>query len=301
MPDLADLFPGFASHWIDAPAGRVFARSAGQGPPLVLLHGFPQTHVMWHRVAAALAERFSVVALDLRGYGWSAAPEGAAGQQLYSKREMATDVVAVMEALGHARFSLAGHDRGARVGYRLALDHPGRIDRLALLDILPTLVMWETMDAKRAMQVYHWTFLAQPHPLPETLLGADPAFWLERSLASWTKTKSLDPFDLEALAHYRAFFDDPSRIRACCEDYRAGATTDLDHDRADKTAGATLACATHVIWGSAGIPSEGANPLDAWRATFAPQATGEAVESGHFLAEENPQATLDALLRFLTA
>lgn len=299
MPDLADLFLGFASHWIDTEAGRIFARSHGSGPPLVLVHGFPQTHVQWHRIAPQLAEKFAVVALDLRGYGWSSAPRGDGGKAVYSKREMARDVVAVMEKLGHVRFSLVGHDRGARVGYRLALDHPGRVDKLALLDILPTLTMWETIDARRAMQVYHWTFLAQPAPLPETLLNANPIFWLDHTLASWTKAKSLDAYDPRALAHYRAFFNDPSRIHACCEDYRAGATTDLACDREDKAAGRTLACPTHVIWGSAGIPAAGASPLDAWQATFAPQATGEAVDAGHFVAEENSEATLAALTRFL--
>ncbi|PSC04642.1 alpha/beta hydrolase [Alsobacter soli] len=301
MSDLADLFPGFASKWIDTEAGKIFARVGGEGPPLMLLHGFPQTHVMWRRLAPALAERFTVVAMDLRGYGWSTAPRGDGGLEVYSKRAMGRDVVAVMEQLGHVRFALVGHDRGARVGYRLALDEPGRVERLALLDIMPTLLMWERMDAKRAMQVYHWTFLAQPEPLPEKVIGGDPIHWLEHTLASWTKAKSLAPFDAGALAHYRAFFNNPDRIHACCEDYRAGATTDLAQDRADRDAGKTIACPTAVIWGSAGIPAAGSSPLDTWHETFAPQATGQAVDSGHFVAEENPQSTLDALLPFLTA
>jgi haloacetate dehalogenase len=301
MSDLADLFPGFASKWINTEAGTIFARVGGEGPPLALIHGFPETHVMWHRIAPELAKRFTVVAMDLRGYGWSTAPRGDGGREVYSKRAMAGDVVAVMQELGHVRFAAVGHDRGARVGYRLALDHPGRVERLALLDIIPTLLMWDRMDAKSAMQVYHWTFLAQPEPVPEKAIGGDPVAWLDHTLASWTKTKSLDGFDARALAHYRAFFNNPDRIHACCEDYRAGATTDLAQDREDKAAGKTIDCPVAVIWGAAGIPAAGASPLDAWRETFAPKAVGEAVDAGHFLAEENPQATLAALLPFLTA
>ena len=298
MPDLADLFPGFASRWIDTEAGRIFARVGGDGPPLALVHGFPQTHVEWHRLAADLAKTHTVVALDLRGYGWSSAPRSEGGAA-YAKRAMADDVVRVMEALGAVRFALVGHERGARVGYRLALDEPGRVERLALLDILPTLTMWETMDARRALQVYHWTFLAQPHPVPERLLAADPLPWLDHTLASWTARQSLDAFDPRALAHYRAFFNDPHRIHACCEDYRAGATLDLAADRADRDAGRTIGCPVLVLWGSAGIPAAGASPLDAWRATFAPRADGRPIEAGHFLPEENAPATLAALEAFL--
>jgi haloacetate dehalogenase len=298
MSDLADLFPGFESHWIDTQAGRIFARSGGSGPPLVLLHGFPQTHVMWHRLAPSLAQRFTVVVPDLRGYGWSSVPESEGGQA-YSKRDMGGDAVEVMEALGHVRFHCVGHDRGARVAYRLALDHPGRIDRLALLDILPTMTMWDDMNAARAMQVYHWTFLAQPAPVPERLITADPIPWLEHTLASWTKPKSLKPFDARALAHYRAAFNNPDRIHAMCEDYRAGASIDPQRDREDVVSGKRVLSPTLVLWGDAGIPAAGASPLDIWRATLAPKAEGSSVDSGHFLPEENPDATLAALLPFL--
>jgi haloacetate dehalogenase len=301
MADLADLFPGFQSHWIDAAAGRIFARSGGSGPPLVLVHGYPQSHVMWHRLAPKLAEHFQVVALDLRGYGWSDVPRADKAHTVYSKREMAKDVIAVMEALGHVHFAYMGHDRGARVGYRLALDHPGRLAKLALLDVVPTLVMWDSMDAKRAMRAYHWLFLAQPEPLPERLIGPNARFYLERTLASWTASRTLEAFDAAALAHYSAFFDDPSRIHSCCEDYRAGATTDLGCDQADRDAGKTLGCQTHVVWGETGIAATGTGALDAWHGTFAPNATGSPVKAGHFLAEENPQGTLDAVLPFLTA
>lgn len=298
MNDLADLFPGFEARYIPTAEGQVFARIGGAGEPLVLLHGFPETHVMWHKLAPELARTHQVIAMDLRGYGWSTAPRGDESHATYAKRAMAEDVIRVVETLGHTRFALVGHDRGARVSYRLALDHPGRLTHLALLDIIPTLSMWERMDAKRAMQVYHWSFLAQPAPMPETLIAKAPTEWLEHTLASWTAAKDLSAFDSRALRHYRAFFNEPSRIHACCEDYRAGATLDVDHDEASRAAGAVIDCPVLVLWGEAGIPAAGASPLEAWK-LFAPHATGAPIRAGHFLPEENPQATLAALKDFL--
>ncbi|OYX72882.1 MAG: alpha/beta hydrolase [Rhizobiales bacterium 32-66-11] len=298
MPDLADLFPGFSSHNVDTPAGRLFARVGGEGPPLLLLHGYPQTGVMWHRVAGELAKTHRLVIPDLPGYGWSAAPAPGRDHAPYSKRATGAALVALMETLGHAHFALAGHDRGARVGYRLALDSPGRVDRLAVLDIVPTLTMWHGMDRSRALQVYHWAFLAQPYPLPETLIGGNPRFYLDHTLASWTAAKDLSAFDARALAHYRAAYAAPDHIRAMCEDYRAGATIDLAHDEADLAAGRVIECPVFAIWGAHGIPSRGVTPLDAWR-VFAPKIEGQAVEAGHFLCEENPAATLNALQGFL--
>lgn len=298
MSDLADLFPGFDSEYIPTDQGKIFARIGGKGEPLVLVHGFPQTHVMWHRIAPELAKTHQVIALDLRGYGWSTAPRGDEGHETYSKRAMGGDVIRVVEHLGHTRFALVGHDRGARVSYRLALDHPGRLTKLALLDIIPTIDMWERMDAKRAMQVYHWSFLAQPAPMPETLIGRAPTEWLEHTLASWTGTKDLKGFDRRALAHYRAFFNDPQRIHATCEDYRAGATRDAEADEADRAAGKTISCPTLVLWGETGIPASGASPLDSWK-VFAPDVTGQGIAGGHFIAEENPADTLTALKSFL--
>jgi haloacetate dehalogenase len=300
MADLADLFPGFQSHWIDTQAGRIFARSGGEGRPTLLLHGFPQTHVMWHRIAAPLAERFHVVAMDLRGYGWSSIPRSDETHRAYSKRAMAEDVIEVMEALGHARFSVVGHDRGGRVGYRLALDEPGRIERLALLDIVPTFEMWAGMDAARAMATYHWLFLAQPGALPETLIGRATSEFLDHTLASWTAAKTLDDFDPRALAHYRAAFNDPTRIHAMCEDYRAGATLDRAHDGADKAAGRMIRCPLLALWGVGGFPARGRGALEVWR-EWAVEVTGSPIEGGHFLAEENPDATVRALLDFLGA
>jgi haloacetate dehalogenase len=214
---------------------------------------------------------------------------------------MGSDIVHVMAKLGHERFAVVGHDRGARVAYRMALDHPGRITSLVLLDIMPTSSMWDGMDAARAMQVYHWTFLAQPFPLPELLLTGASSQYVDHVLANWTKRKSLDVFDLRALAHYRSICGTPARIHAFCEDYRAGATTDVDHDRADLAAGKTVTCPTLVLWGDDGIPAANSVPLDIWRATFAPHATGQPIDSGHFLPEENPVATLAAIMPFLQA
>lgn len=297
MTDLADLFPGFDSRWFDTEAGRIFARVGGSGPPVLLLHGFPQTHVEWHRIAPGLARKFTVVAPDLRGYGWSSAPRSEGGA-LYAKRRMADDAVKVMEALGFTQFALVGHDRGARVGYRLALDHPGRLSKLVALDIVPTLEVWRGMDALRAMKMYHWLFLAQPAPIPENLIAPAPLDWLDHTLASWTADKTLRAFDARAMAHYRASFSDPSRIHAACEDYRAGASVDRELDEIDHTAGHKIQPPLLVLWGSHGFPAQGRSPLDVWR-EWAKDARGQAIECGHFLPEEAPEETLAALLAFL--
>src|SRR5262245_5469689 len=218
LPDLADLYPGFASHWIDTSVGRIFARGGGEGPPLLLLHGYPQTNVMWHRVAPALAARFRLIIADLPGYGWSDAPTADTAHAPYTKRAMASAMIEAMEVLGYARFRLAGHDRGGRVAYRLALDHPGRLERLAVLDIVPTWAMWHRMDARLANRAWHWMFLALPAPFPETMIGKDPHYFFDTRAAAGTKVKNLSAFDPRALAHYHAFFNDPVRILATCED-----------------------------------------------------------------------------------
>ena len=298
MADLADLYPGFASKWIDTTAGRIFARTGGEGPPLLLLHGYPQTNVMWHRVTRALAQRFSLIIPDLPGYGWSDAPASDAEHAPYTKRAMAAAMVEAMEALGHVRFRLAGHDRGGRVAYRLALDHPGRLESLAVLDIVPTWAMWHHMDARLANRAWHWMFLALPAPFPETLIGKDPLYYFDTRAAAGTKIKSLAAFDPRALDHYRAFFNDPVRIHATCEDYRAGRTTDLAHDEADRTAGKKITCPMLAIWGGAGgIPAETDGPLATWR-EWATDVHGFAIDSGHYLAEEAPEATAAALIEF---
>jgi haloacetate dehalogenase len=300
MSDLADLYPGFAAHWIDTSIGKIFARAGGAGPPVLLLHGYAQTNVIWHRVAPRLAQHFSLVIADLPGYGWSVAPKSTADHSPYTKRAMAAVMVEVMEALGFVRFHLAGHDRGGRVGYRLALDHPGRVSKLATLDIVPTYAMWHRMDQKLAYRVWHWTFLALPYPFPETVIGKDPVAFFDWKTASGTKAKNLSAFDPRALAHYRAFFQDPLRIHATCEDYRAGRTTDLAIDEADHAAGKKISCPLLAIWGATGIPSETTGPLVTWR-EWAHDVRGFAVDSGHYLPEENPDATAAALLEFFSA
>jgi haloacetate dehalogenase len=293
----ADLFAGFASPRIETPAGEIFARIAGAGPPVLLLHGFPQTHVEWRLVAPALAKKLTLVVADLRGYGQSSAPPSQNGEA-YSKREMAKDAVAVMSELGHPRFSVVGHDRGGRVAYRLALDRPECVDRLVVIDIVPTLEMWRGMDAQRAMRIYHWLFLAQPAPMPENLIGGAPIAWLRHTLASWTGERSLSPFDEAALEAYGAGFDQPVRIHAFCEDYRAGATIDKAHDSEDEAAGRKIVAPLLALWGAKGIPSQGESPLDIWR-RWAPKAQGRALNGGHFLPEENPADTIAALIDFL--
>ena len=300
MPDLADLFPDFASHWIGTSVGKIFARTGGNGPPLLLLHGYTQTNVMWHRVAPALATRFSLVIPDLPGYGWSVAPEADTAHAPYDKRSMAKVMIEVMEKLGHVRFRLAGHDRGGRVAYRLALDHPGRVERMATLDIVPTYDMWHGMDRNMAMKVWHWPFLAQPYPLPEMLISKAPVEYLEWKMSSWAKAKNLSAFDPRALDHYRAAFADPVRIHAHSEDYRAGRGADLTNDEADRAAGKKIGCPLLALWGAVGIANESSGPLGIWR-QWADDVRGQPIDSGHFLTEENPDATAQALLSFFTA
>jgi haloacetate dehalogenase len=300
MPDLADLFPGFASHRIDTSAGEIYARTGGNGPPLLLLHGYTETNVMWHCVAPVLATRFALVIPDLPGYGWSAIPQADAQHAPYDKRSMAKAMTEVMDKLGHKRIRLAGHDRGGRVAYRLALDHGSRVERMATLDIVPTYDMWHGMDRNMAMKVWHWPFLAQPAPLPEMLIEKAPVEYLEWKLASWAKAKNLTAFDPRALDHYRAAFSAPARIHAHCEDYRAGRYADLEHDEADRAAGNTINCPLLALWGGVGIANETGGPLKIWQ-QWAPQAKGHAIDSGHFLTEENPDATVKALLEFFAA
>jgi haloacetate dehalogenase len=297
MSDLADLYPGFASHWIDTSAGKLFARSGGSGPPLLLLHGYAQSNVMWHKVAPALSDRFTLVIADLPGYGWSAVPEAGPDHAPYTKHAMAAAMVELMEALGHVRFRLAGHDRGGRVGYRLALDHPGRLAQLAVLDIVPTYAMWHDIDARLAYRIWHWTFLALPAPFPETMIGKDPVGFWDWKTGAGTAGKDLSAFDPRALAHYRAFFQDPGRIHATCEDYRAGRTADLAADEADRAAGKKITCPLLVLWGETGIPSETRSPLETWR-EWATDVHGQPIACGHYLPEEKPDVTAAALLAF---
>ena len=300
MSDLADLLPGFESHWIPSPEGKIFARSKGQGDPLILLHGFPQNNVMWHRVAPELAKHFHVICIDLRGYGWSSAPRADSSHETYSKRAMGEDVLAVMEHFSLVRTAIAGHDRGGRVAYRLALDHPGRITKLAVIDIVPTSAMWDLIEAPGSTVATHWKGLSRPAPAPENEIKVNPSAFVDTTLASWTATKTLKSFDPRALAHYRACMGDPSRITAMCEDYRAGATLDRQADDADRNAHKTITVPMMALWGSVGIPSASPDPLALWR-PYATQLTGKSLAGGHFLPEENPADTTAALLAFFAS
>jgi haloacetate dehalogenase len=290
------MFEGFQARRVPGDGAEIHLRVGGAGPPLLLLHGYPQTHVMWHRVAPGLAERFTVVAADLRGYGDSEKPRSDPDHLTYSKRVMAADMVAAMAALGFRAFAVAGHDRGGRVGYRMALDSPAAVTRLAVLDIIPTHAMWQAMDKRFALATYHWLFLAQPDGLPERMIGADPAWFLEEKLRRWAGDP--DAFAPEALAEYVRCFDDPAAIRASCEDYRAGASVDDAHDAAD-LGRRRIGCPLLVLWGERGIPRRAEDPLAAWR-PWADDVRGQGVPAGHFLAEERPEATLAALTGFFS-
>lgn len=304
MTQVLDLLPGFSDDRVPCNGLEFHTRVAGSGPPLVLLHGYPQTHACWHRIAPRLAATHTVVAMDLRGYGASSAPPGGGGadpdHRVYSKRAMARDVIGVMAALGHSRFAVMGHDRGARVAYRLALDEPAAVDRLVILDILPTYEQWNNMRWQSALKAYHWAFLAQPEPMPETLIAGAGRSYIDHTLASWTRDKTLACFDPSALAHYRALFADPARIHAICEDYRAGATCDRESDAVDRVAGRRIEAPTLLLWGSDYLGKGAVRPLDIWQSWCA-DVSGAEILSGHFLAEENPEATLAAVLAFLDA
>lgn len=293
-----DLFPGFETCHIAFPSGNMFARIGGTGPALLLLHGYPQTHVCWHRVASVLAREFRLVIPDLRGYGASHCPPGDPKHENYSKRVMGDEMCDLMRALGHSAFMVVGHDRGARVAYRMALDHPDHVRAVAPLDILPTSEVWRRITAESARGGYHWQFLSQPHPLPETLIGGAPTYYVQHTLASWTRDRTLGCFDPAALEHYESMLDQPERIHAVCEDYRAGATIDRAIDEADFAAGRCIEQAAYIVWGSDYIGKGAAQPLDVWR-RWAPGVKGVEIRSGHFLAEENPDDLIAALLPFL--
>jgi haloacetate dehalogenase len=288
------MLDGFDHQRIETADITVDVHVGGSGPPVLMLHGYPQTHLMWHRVAPALAGRRTVVLPDLRGYGASAKPPGGGDHAAYSKRTMAADQVEVMRQLGFDTFALVGHDRGARVAHRLTLDHPHTVDRLAVLDIAPTLHMYEHADMAFARAYFHWFFLIQPEPLPERMIGADPGLWFDTAMTNWHGGG--DPIDPGARAAYRDAFADPACIHASCEDYRAAATIDLDHDRADL--GTKIACPVLALWGERGFVGRSYDVLATWRER-ATTVTGHPVPGGHYVAEESPSETLGALTAFL--
>lgn len=290
------LLEGFRPHRIEASGTEIACWTAGDGPPLLLLHGYPQTHVMWHPIAPALARRFTVVCADLRGYGDSGRPESDGTHAAYSKRAMARDQVEVMAALGFERFAVVGHDRGARVAHRMALDHPDRLSRVAVLDIVPTRDVFRLTDQETATAYYHWYFLIQPNRLPERLIGADPEFFLSEKLGHWSRTA--DCFHPDAVAEYLRCFRRPDTIHASCEDYRAAATIDLEHDEADLHE--KIRCPLLALWGERGFVGRKYDVLDLWRQR-ATQVQGHALDCGHFVVEEAPEPTLRALEAFLSS
>jgi len=290
---MSELFPGFTTRHVATAGARIHCEVGGSGPPLLLLHGYPQTHAMWHRIAPRLVERYTVVCSDLRGYGDSSKPDGGEGHVAYSKREMAKDQVEVMQALGFARFKLVGHDRGGRVAHRLCLDHPQAVERVAVLDISPTRLMYASSDMGFATAYYHWFFLIQPFDLPERLIGSDPVYYLRRKLGGLSS--GLGVFDPRALAEYERCFADPATIHATCEDYRAAASIDLEHDGAD--AHARVQCPLLALWGEKGVVHRFFDPIADWK-SVARDVRGKALASGHYLAEEVPEATLAELQAF---
>jgi haloacetate dehalogenase len=291
-----ELFPGFADERVRAGEVTLRVRRGGAGPPVLLLHGYPQTAAMWHRIAVPLARRFTVVAPDLRGYGDSDKPPSAPDHAPYSKRAMARDALALMRALSFERFLVVGHDRGGRAGHRLALDAPDAVERLAVLDIAPTLEMYEKTSMDFARAYFHWFFLIQPEPLPERLIGAEAELFLRTKLRDWSAGRW--PFDDAAFAEYLRCFG-PATIHASCEDYRAAASIDLEHDRADREAGRKIRCPVLALWGERGRVHALFRPLEAWRRASAASVEGRALPCGHFLAEEVPDETLAELERFL--
>jgi haloacetate dehalogenase len=291
------LFPDFVleERVVDGQSLRL--RRGGEGPPLLLLHGNPQTHLMWHRIAPVLARTHTVICPDLRGYGFSGKPGVTADHAPYSKRAMAADLVGLMRGLGFERFGVVSHDRGARVAHRMALDSPGAVERLAVMDIVPTIEHFERTDMAFAMGYYHWFWLAQPHDLPERLILRDVEDWFDLHTSQEPKERGF--FHPEARADYIAALREPGTVAAICEDYRAAATIDLEHDRTSRTAGEKVACPLLALWGAKGKIGQWYQPLELWRQYATGSVSGHAVPSGHYLAEEAPDAVLAALEPFL--
>jgi haloacetate dehalogenase len=296
------MLNGFRTDEVDTGETRIFVRWSGSGAPILLLHGFPQTHLMWRGVAPLLARRFTVVCADLRGYGQSACHISTPDHAPYAKRAMARDMVVVMEQLGFSRFAVAGHDRGGRVAYRLALDHPSRIERLAVLDILPTATVWERADARFALGYWPWSLLAQPEPLPERLIEAAPEAVVDHALTDWGSPSTT--FAPEVRAAYIDALREPARIHAICEEYRAAASLDRWHDDADRKNGRRIACPLLALWSGLGPLgnwyADAGGPLALWRA-WCDDVQGRAVNAGHFFPEELPTETADALGQFFRA
>jgi haloacetate dehalogenase len=291
---MADFFPGFARRQVATAGAVTNLVTGGSGPPLLLLHGYPQTHLLWRKIAPRLAAEFTLVIPDLRGYGDSSKPPAGPDFAAYSKRALARDQVETMAALGFSRFHVAGHDRGARVAHRLVRDYPDRVERVALLDIVPTLYRFETMDDKAARSSFHWFFLIQPGGLPERLIGTEAEFFLRHMLGL---SRHPNRLEAEVFAEYLRCFGNPETIRATCDEYRAGASIDLEHDRADRAR--NIAMPLLVLWGSSSGQGSGYDMLAVWR-DHAESVAGRAIDCGHFLPEDAPEETCAALRGFFT-
>lgn len=287
------LGEGFNSTRIPTGDIDIHVTHGGAGDPLLLLHGYPQTHVMWHAVAPQLVNRFHVICPDLRGYGDSDKPAGSADHATYAKRTMARDMVEVMRSLGYAAFFVAGHDRGARVTHRMALDYPDAVRAACVMDIVPTTYMFEHVDRNLAEGYYHWFFLIQPDGLPERLIGADPAYYLREKLRRWSAGDA--QFNQAAIAEYIRCFSDPAAIHASCEDYRAAATIDLLHDAGDRYR--KIQCPLLVLWGRTGFVHRNYDVMAVWQ-QYGTLLEGRSIDCGHFLPEEAPDAVCDEMLRF---
>jgi haloacetate dehalogenase len=272
-------------------------RQKNPGPALLLLHGHPQTHQIWHKVADTLAQHYTVVAADLRGYGDSSKPLGASDHSNYSKREMARDQVELMQALGHSQFLVLAHDRGARVAHRMAVDFPKAVTKLVMLDIAPTLAMYEQTNQLFATHYWHWFFLIQPKPFPETLVARDPDLYIQKVMGN--RSAGLSPFTPEALAEYQRCLRLPGAAQAMCEDYRAAATIDLEHDRADREVGKKIQCPTLILWGANGVIQMCYDAISEWQ-RVALNVRGHALPCGHYIPEEAPQELLDAVIPFFS-
>ncbi|TXG80066.1 MAG: alpha/beta hydrolase [Rhodocyclaceae bacterium] len=284
---------GFERRTVDTAGAAIHLEHGGDGPPVLLLHGYPQTHLIWHRIAPRLAQGFHVICPDLRGYGDSAKPPGGTDHAAYSKRAMAQDMADVIDAFGYTRCLVAGHDRGARVAHRLALDKPALVERLCVMDIAPTLHMFSHTDQQFATGYYHWFFLIQPDGLPERLIGADPGYYLREKLRRWAAPGAV--FDAAAVADYVRCFSSPAAIHASCEDYRAAASIDLQHDAADR--GRRIGCPLLALWGARGFVNRTYDVPGVWH-DYADNVSGRALDCGHFLPEEAPDAVCDALEEF---
>jgi haloacetate dehalogenase len=290
------FFDGFTLETVEANGQRIRVRRGGNGPPMLMLHGNPQTHAMWHKLAPPLARRFTVVCPDIRGYGFSSSPPATPDSGLYAKREMAKDLIALMQGFGFPRFTIVSHDRGARVAHRLALDYPDAVEKLCVMDIVPTIEHFERTEMSFALGYYHWFFLAQPHDKPERMILRDVEDWFDSQTTREPKDKGF--FHPEARADYLAALREPGTVTSICEDYRAAAGIDLVHDRESRSNGARVRCPLLVLWGAKGRIGQWYRPIELWRRYADGPVSGGAVASGHYLAEEAPEETLNRLDAF---